>query len=55
MISAPVAEHQLLVFLVGQPRTINCLDMGGLVNSRGGLVKIPLEQVPLAGKLKSLL
>ena len=26
----------------------NCLDMGGLV-------KIPLEQVPLAGKLKSLL
>jgi hypothetical protein len=22
MISAPVAEHQLLVFLVGQPRTI---------------------------------
>jgi hypothetical protein len=36
MISAPVAEHQLLVFL-------------------GGLVKIPLAQVPLAGKLKSLL
>jgi hypothetical protein len=26
----------------------NCLDMGGLV-------KIPLEQVPLSGKLKSLL
>jgi hypothetical protein len=24
MISAPVAEHQLLVFLIGQPRTIFC-------------------------------
>jgi hypothetical protein len=75
MISAPVAEHQLLVFLVGQPRTIfrplrkkfsfpgflilnlgqNCLDMGGTCKFQGGLVKIPLEQVPLAGKLKSLL
>ena len=28
---------------------------GGLVNFRGGLVKIPLAQVPLAGKLKSLM
>jgi hypothetical protein len=55
MISAPVAEHQLLVFLVGRyNRTSqtqlnliisvvdlnlgqNCLDMGGLVNSRGDL------------------
>ena len=33
----------------------NCLDMGGTCKFQGGLVKIPLEQVPLAGKLKSLL
>jgi hypothetical protein len=29
--------------------------MGGTCKFQGGLVKIPLEQVPLAGKLKSLL
>ena len=33
----------------------NCLDMGGTCKFQGGLVKIPLEQVLLAGKLKSLL
>jgi hypothetical protein len=55
MISAPVAEHQLLVFLVGQPRTIFRPLRKKFSFPGFWLVKIPLEQVPLAGKLKSLL
>ena len=55
IINLGTTVHLKLISVVDLNLGQNCLDMGGLVNSRGGLVKIPLEQVPLAGKLKSLL